>query len=251
MRKIFLPLIAIVTLTSMFSCKRSSIDTAGIETGYDFFPLEIGKYIVYNVDSTYWDDFTGTPIPVHLQQRYEVVDTFRDAQDRLSYRINVLKRYRDGEPYLMDNVIYVTRTSSGLEYTQRNIKLMKLVFPVENDVSWNGNVFIPMNDADMEEYQNVNWNYTYALKGGEFDPGNNLYENVVHVNQINDSLNNPDIDSTAYAFKNYSKEIYAYGVGMIYRERVYWTFQPSMGSQGGGSGHKKGYGVIMRAIENN
>jgi len=251
MRKIFLPLIAIVTLTSMFSCKRSSIDTAGIETGYDFFPLEIGKYIVYNVDSTYWDDFTGTPIPVHLQQRYEVVDTFRDAQDRLSYRINVLKRYRDGEPYLMDNVIYVTRTSSGLEYTQRNIKLMKLVFPVENDVSWNGNVFIPMNDADMEEYQNVNWNYTYALKGGEFDPGNNLYENVVHVNQINDSLNNPDIDSTAYAFKNYSKEIYAYGVGMIYRERVYWTFQPSMGPQGGGSGHKKGYGVIMRAIENN
>src|SRR5690606_4049419 len=97
-----------------------------------------------------------------------------------------------------------------------------------------------------------NWLYQYKNVGKSFDPGNNMYINTVTVNQIDDQLNNPDLDSTNYAYRNYSQEIFAKGVGMIYKERIYWVFQPkSPDGQSGGSGYRKGYEVIMRAIENN
>lgn len=260
MRRYFLQLLVVAFSLSFFACQRTHYTpTSG--NGAEYFPLEIGKYIVYNVDSTYWYDFDSTMVPKQCQQRYEVVDTFRDGQNRLSYRINVYTRYKDTSAYQIDNVIYATRTSTGIEYTQRNIKFLKLVFPVENGKNWNGNVYIDSNatNPDLKQYTDDvwQWNYVYSLKGADFDPGNNLYENTVTVNEIDSKTNDPDVDPTVYADRNYSKEIYASGVGLIYREREFWTFQPVVRDPvtgqiiGGGNGARNGYAVIMRAIENN
>lgn len=254
MRKYTVPLLIVLLATAFTSCQRDQVNTSGINVGYDFFPLKVGKYITYNVDSTYWNDFTsGQPYQIQCQQRYEVTDSFRDDQGRLSYRINVYLRYHDTDPWLMDNVVNVTRTNTGLEYTQKNMKFLKLIFPVQNAAAWDGNVFLPLNDPDpiFDEYNNEAWQYEYSDFGKDFDPGNNPYENTVTVNEIDDQVNDPDVDSTAYAERNYAQEKYAYGIGLIYRERIYWTFQPNLGPEGGGSGHKKGYAVEMRAIENN
>ncbi len=251
MRKYLLPLFALAMSVLAVSCQRTRVDLSGIQTGQEFFPLEVGKYITYNVDSTYYDDFKKVTDFAQVQMRYENVDSFRDAEGRLSYRINVLWRKKDGDPYALNFVIYATRTSTGLEYIEKNTRFLKLIFPVEEGKSWNGNTFIPFEDPKNEQYNNSKWNYVYAKKGASFDPGNNLYETTVTVNEIDDKVNDPDVDSTAYAYRNYSQEIYAFKVGLVYRERIYWTFQPSMGSQGGGSGYRKGYAVTMRAIDNN
>jgi hypothetical protein len=253
MRKVLLPLVALTVGSGLFfaSCEKETSGYEDMTNGKEFMPLEIGRYILYDVDSVIWDDFLRAEIHHHSQQRYEVVDTFRDDANRLSYVINVLSRPSAQFPFKPDNVIHVTPTETTMEYKQRNINFIKLIFPVENGRAWDGNAKIPLGDADYEEYNNPKWKYEYSKLGESFDPGNNFYQNSVTVNHIDDQLNDPDVDTTAYAYKNYSQEVYAYNVGMVYRQRTYWVFQPSAGSAGGGSGFRKGYEVTMRAVDNN
>jgi len=248
MRKILLPLLLLSV--GLYSCKKENEDLSEIAKGNKFFPTEIGKYIVYDYDSTVWNNQLGTALPFTGQFRYTVVDTFRDAAGRLSYRINVERRKNDTDPYVPNDVLSVTPTEDRVELMQRGLTFIKMVFPVSNNKSWNGNALIALGDKDNAEYDNDKWKYTYANFDTEFDPGNNLYEHTVTVNQIDDQLNDPDVDSTAYAYRNYSQEIYAYNVGMVYRQRIYWEFQPKVGGSGG-SGYRKGYSVILRAVENN
>lgn len=248
MRKLLLPFL--IVSVAFVSCKKETEDLSEIAQGNKFFPTEIGKYIVYDFDSTYYNDQLRAEVPVVGQVRYYVADTFRDASDRLSYVINVQYRRNDTDPYVPNDVIYVTPTGDRIEYNQKNRTFLKMVFPVSDGKSWNGNAMINSLDADNAEYIGDAWKYTYANFNTEFDPGNNLYEHTVTVNQIDDALNDPDVDSTVYAYKNYGQEVYAYNVGMVYRERIYWVFQPKVGSSGG-SGYRKGYRVVMRAVENN
>lgn len=248
MRKILLPFLLISV--GLVSCKKEKTDLSEISQGHKFFPTEIGKYIIYNYDSTYYDDLHETEIPKLGQVRYYVADTFLDASGRLSYVVNVQKRENDTDPFVPNDVIYVTPSDGQVEYKQKNLTFLKMVFPVSNGRTWNGNAMIPLGDEDYKEFDNDQWKYTYADFDTEFDPGNNLYEHTVSVNEIDYSLNDPDADPNAYAERNYSKEIYAYNVGMVYRERIYWIFQPKVGGSGG-SGFRKGYSVVMRAVENN
>jgi hypothetical protein len=249
MRKFILPFLLISV--GLVSCKKETEDLSEISKGNKFYPTEIGKYIIYNYDSTYWDDLNLREGHEIGQVRYYVADTFRDDAGRLSYVINVQQRANDKDPYKPNDVIYVTPTADHIEMEQKNLHFIKMTFPVSNGKSWNGNAMVPITDEDYKkEYDNSNWKYTYANFNTEFDPGNNLYEHTVTVNQIDDALNDPDVDSNAYAYRNYSKEVYAYNVGLVYKERIYWEFQPKVGGSGG-SGYRKGYGVILRAVENN
>lgn len=248
MRKILLPFL--IVSVGLVSCSKETEDLSEIAKGNKFFPTEIGKYIVYDYDSTYWNDQLGEEFHYRGQFRYTVADTFRDNAGRMSYAISVQRRKNDTDPYVPDDVIYVTPTEDHVELKQKNLTFLKMVFPVSNGKSWNGNAMIPLGDGDYEEFDNDKWNYTYSAFDTEFDPGNNLYLHTVTVNQIDDRLNDPDVDSTAYAYRNYAKEIYAYNVGMVYRERIYWVFQPKVGGSGG-SGKRKGYGVVLKAVENN
>ena len=136
MRKLLLPFFALTLGSGLFlaSCdKRTDIsDTTG---GREYMPLEIGKYILYDVDSIYWDDFLRAEIHKHSQQRYDVVDTFRDNANRLSYVVNVLSRQSAQFPFTPDNVIHITPTDNAVEYHQRNLTFLKLTFPVSGGVS--------------------------------------------------------------------------------------------------------------------
>lgn len=252
MHRIIIPVVAIlIGLVSFSSCKKTTADLSGLEKGVNYAPFEIGKYIIYDVDSTIWDDFLKAEIHHRSQMRYDIVDTFTSGGE-LSYVINVLSRPTTADPFVPNDVIYVTVTDSRIVWTQNNRKFIKMVFPVNKDVSWNGNAMIPFLNEGNEQYAGEQWSYSYSNIDQIFDPGNNLYEHTVTVNQINDSLNNPEEDPSAYAYKNYSQEVYAYNVGLIYKERIYWVFQPtSPDGQSGGSGYRKGYGVIMKAVENN
>lgn len=253
MRKLLLPVLTLVFSVSLLSsCKREKEDLSGLSDGYKYFPLEIGKYILYDVDSTIWDDFLKAEIHHRSQMRYEVVDTFRNETGSLSYVINIRSRKTNAEPFVESDVIYVTPNDNRVVVSQQNLKYIKLIFPVVDGATWDGNAMIPLGDADYQQFDNEKWVYTYSDEDEPFNPGNNLYDHTVTVNHIDDRLNDPDADSTAYAYRNYSKEIYAFNVGMIYKERIFWEFQPkSPDGSSGGSGYRKGYGVLMKAVENN
>ena len=251
MRKIFIPLVAFLLLnvTLFTSCKKNDEDLSGMAQGNLFFPLQVGKYILYDVDSIYWNDSLKAEIHRRCQMRYDVVDSFYNDDDQVSYVINVLSRPTDADTFLPNDVIYVTPTSHNVIVTQHNLKFIKMIFPVANGTSWDGNALIPLSDSDYVQFASDKWAYTYTQFDEPYYPGNTVYEHTVTVNEIDDQISDPDMDSTVYASRNFSKEVYAYNVGLVYRERIYWTFEPAVPD--GGSGYRHGYGVIMKAVDNN
>ena len=246
MRKLILPFLLISV--GLVSCKKEKEDLSGMQMGNNFYPTQIGKYIVYNYDSTVYDDVKQLTAHLTGQVRYYVADTFRDADGRLAYTVKVQKRANDTDPYLVNDVITVTPTDDHVEMEQKTLTFIKLAFPVANGKSWNGNALLPAtdNDSAYDEFNKFqqSWNYTYSDYDTDFQPNAKLYEHTVTVNEISDTLGNPDTDSTAYAYKNFSKEIYAYNVGLIYKERTYWEYKPEVG-------YRKGYSVILKAVDNN
>ncbi|MCD8538412.1 MAG: hypothetical protein LRY55_00600, partial [Leadbetterella sp.] len=107
MNRRILPFLLLAVLTvGFFSCKKKIDDTIAGNNVY--FPLEIGRYVTYQVDSTIFDDFTCSVRTSTYQMRYTIADTFRDDQDRLSYRMEVHRRMADTAQWDVFKVVYAT-----------------------------------------------------------------------------------------------------------------------------------------------
>lgn len=239
----------IALIIGLNSCQRTYVDPLA-NKGVEYYPLEIGKYILYDVDSTYWDDFLREEIPIRWQMRYECVDTFRDHENRLSYIVNVYRRPAATYPFEIDNVIHVTPTEKHVEFYQKNIGFIAMVFPVANGKSWNGLALINTDKTKHPAFKSTKWNYHYEDVDKKYFNGIENFESTITIMQIDEQINNPDVDSTVYAEKIYGKEIYAKDVGLVYKEFVYWTFDPKMpGSPA--TGFRKGSAVVMKAVDHN
>jgi hypothetical protein len=235
-------LLAAVFSIALFSCKKET-DNKYSEYSRAYFPLQIGHYVVYDVDTTLWDDFTQTKTLHHYQMRYTVSDTFRDNANRLSYGLDVHIRKTDTVAWQPHRVIIVTPTASNLEYSEDNVRFIKLVFPISDNVEWAGNALIPAGDQDYQHFQG--WIYKYINFTQPFNNGLLLFDNTVTVEEQDYELGNPEAAPNNFATRTFAKEVYGYDVGMIYREMIHWEYQPSVAH------FRKGYGVVMRAVEHN
>ena len=241
-------LCAAVALLAIGSCKKTTDSNpygADATTGY--YPLQIGHYVEYSVDSSIWNDFDCTLLNHHLQMRYTVSDTFRDNQGLLSYTIDVTSRIYDTLPWVNNEVIYATQTGSSLFVTQNNLRFQKLIFPVTDSLAWKGNSAIPAADQDLAWF--TNWTYKTSNTGKVYNDGPVSYDNTVIVDEDNEQQNDPATMPSSYAYRTYSRDVYAYNVGLIYREFTHWTYDLNKATPP--QYCKKGFSVVMRATAHN
>jgi hypothetical protein len=244
--KFIVAILALVGLSTVFnSCKKDRIliNTNGGDLYQSFMPTEIGKYVIYDVDSSIWDDNLCIKFTHKSQQQYLVADTFRDLQNRLSYRIDISSRLKSTDQFAINDVVYYTPGAEQLEYVEKNIRFMRMVNPVTEGKVWSGNSLMPSEDQDYNYLKG--WKYTYENVLKPYNNGAISFEKTVTVNETNQVLNNPETQPADYAYLLQSKSVYAFRVGMIYREYTYWIYDPTS------KACRKGVGVIMRAIENN
>lgn len=246
-KNLLAPLVIVIAVFSFGSCSKERVvlDYKSGDVYQNYVPLEIGKYILYDVDSSIWDDFSCTKLVRKSQHKYEVVDTFRDNQKRLSYVINIFSRSNDKAAFIIDDVIYVTPGAEQLEKVQKNLIYTPLSNPVKENNRFDGHARIPDQDPDLNYL--LDWEYRYMNVGKSFNNDYKTYDNTVTVKEVDRVLNNPESQPNAYAELLQSKAVYAYGLGMIYKEYVYWTYDPIPGQ----TNCRKGVGVVMRALEHN
>lgn len=246
--KWILGLLAVVVTTALIgSCKKDRVvvNANGGDLYQAYMPLTIGKHITYDIDSSIWDDAKCIKYTYKYQHQYLVADTFRDAQRRLSYVINVLSRKSESDKFVVNDVVYYTPGAEQLEFVEKNIRFMRLINPVQEGKRWNGNSLMPSDDQDYTYLKN--WNYTYQNVLQPFNNGAMNFENTITVNEVDTILNNPETMPDAYASLLQSKSVYAFQVGLIYRSYAYWIYDPIPGEKN----CRKGVGVTMRAIEYN
>lgn len=226
------------------SCKKETGTRTAI-AAKDYWPLTTGRSVTYVVDSTVWDDFNCSKRRDTSWLRYTVADSFMDGEGRTTYAINVDVRDADSLPWTALRTFSATITQQRLEVTDAGLRFIKLIDPVAEGREWNGNAYI--NTAEQELQHFSNWNYHYEGIGAAFNTGFKNYDNTVSVPAVDEQQNNPDdsLLADAYAFRTLSKEVYAKNVGLVYREMTRWIYDPNVKKC------RRGYAIVMRAVENN
>jgi hypothetical protein len=237
-------LLAAIGTTTFVSCKKYSEPKTDPTRNY--FPLTFGRSVTFDVDSIYYNEALCTQYRVKSQMKYVVTDTFSDRKNfnnKLSYILDVFSRPYAGAMWKPISVIILNPTATGLNWTQDNVKFTKMMFPIQDGFSWKGNAAAPVNDADFTFLKD--WNYQYRDFRKSYNTGFVNFDNTVTVLENDESVNYPNVDSGVAAYRTYSKAVYAYNVGLVYRELTHWTYQAD------NSQCVNGYSVVMRAIDHN
>lgn len=236
-------LLAFVFTVLVFSCKKADDKPAPAQAEFEYYPLEKGKWVIYDVDSTIWDDTFCIKRFYHYQIMHQIVDTFTDKIGRLSYRVDTRIRKRAEDPWQTHQVFYVTNTKSTLEMQYAQLRFIKMSFPIESGRTWKGNSYIDAADPMYTYYGD--WDYRYADIGESFNTGFKVFTNTVTVYGTDEAVSDPEIFSEVYASRTKSMETYAPNVGLVYREYIRWTYDPAT------TKCRKGTGVVLRAVDHN
>lgn len=221
----------------------------------DYAPLSVGKYITYRVDSLVFTNF-GRSTEIHKYQMKHVVDAlFTDGMGRPSYRIiRYISDSTARTAWQPDGTYYITSVSDQLEWTEDNLRVIKLHQPLRAEYTWKGNRFLPTDPFEpLYNFSNddamADWNFRIDGNPTTFTHRGNTYAEVLTVDAANESFNVPITSPNVYASRSRSIERYAKNIGLVYREFELWEYQPNPGGSGGP--YKIGFGITQWMIDHN
>lgn len=232
--------LGILILTGLSSCKKETIPADDVSLGQEYFPTSLGHFIEYQVDSFLYNDFAKRIDTFRYELRDVIVDTFTDNENRLSQLITRYKRKDATQPWVAEMDYYMTKTPYRVEVVEDNLRFIKMVFPVKENVKWYGNAYISAN-SNSELTWLEQWYYKYDRISLPFTNGLLIFNDAVVVNQNDYVQGNPDVDPNNYASKIFAKEAYAKNIGMVYREIENWIYQSTT------TKYRSGFKIIYRA----
>ena len=238
----------LLVILLIMSCKKESTKLIYDDAG-DYLPLIPGKYIIYQVDSIVYLNL-GTQKEVRSSVIQEKVDTSEfDQLGRKSFRIVQLTRNtNDTNKWTFTGAYRVTPVSGKIEVVQQNQRFIKLVSPIIQNYKWRGNAFINTTSSLELAYLD-NWEYTYEETGSNQTFNNINYKDCINVLQNNDTIGNPGNKNFFWGI-NYSREIYARNIGLVYKEIHYELWQPANGNNSGYF-EKGSFGFKFTALSHN
>ena len=189
---LFVGLLALI----LYSCKKTEVKP--VDLGYSYYPSNVGHWILYQVDSTSYDSFYHIVTKSHFQIKELIESTFYDNSNRPTQRI---ERYKETDtvPLFLKDVWVSNLTQSTAEKVEENVRFVKMIFPITNGVSWNGNGF---NTLGEQDYQYSNIYKPYTVNGITFDSTVTVIQNIDTLNLINNK---------------YQVEVFANHIGLIYK----------------------------------
>lgn len=216
-------LISFLLLNFSWACKKDTNPTP--DMGYNYFPNQVGRYVIYDVDSIYYDNAnlnSGTHLAkidtFKFQLKEKIESIYSDNLNRPTIRLErYVKYYNDTVNYsqmqwTLRNVWAENLTATTAEKVEENIRYVKLVFPVKENQNWNGNA------------QNINpeMDYYYAFIDQSFKIRNTIYDSVLQVTQYDDG-------GSVLTERKFYAEKYARNIGLVYKEIIDIQSQPFTG----------------------
>ncbi|SDM57353.1 hypothetical protein [Siphonobacter aquaeclarae] len=133
MKKIYLLLLLGL---SIWACRNTGTEP---ETGYDYFPLEKGNYVIYDVTQIDYV-INQNPDTSRFQIKERVGDSFTALDGLMSYRIERYRRESEQQVWAFDSLWTARRAIDRAVRTENNVSFVKLIFPARNGQTWNPNI---------------------------------------------------------------------------------------------------------------
>ncbi len=166
---------------------------------YEYFPVELDVTKEYFVLNIVYSSFGTDTNSYFLKET--VSEIMLDNQGDTVFRINRFTKSDTLEDYVIKDIWTVKKTNRSIEVVEENERFIKMVFPLNEYLYWNGNAF---NGREPQEY----------------------YIEKIHENH---NLNDNIFDSTVTVIQNFTtnqieyesaKEVYANETGLIYKENI-------------------------------
>ncbi len=184
------------------SCKKETLIVPPVSLNY--FPTEPGTWVSYSVDSIFHaenDNLNDDSVYYfHCEIKEEIDSSFVDGSGKTVQVVNRYYRKDASNDWSIINVWTQYLTPYAAYRIENNIPLHKLTFPINEDISWNGN---DANSEDEEIYS-----YEYFHEQGSY--GGMSFDSTLSVIQM---------DEDNYIERIYKNEIYATGVGLVYKQQ--------------------------------
>lgn len=197
--------ICLFVLLASYACQEVVIEQSTTDAyDYSYFPLDSGFYKEYQMESIVID----VPSEIYDTSNFYLKEIFTgyhiDAGGDSVMRIERLYRdslYKEWEPY---GVWTAKLVGNKAIQTEENLKLVKMVFPLDNGLSWEGN---SMNRNDTL----LQYPYEVTVIDSVELIGELAFDSVLTIkHRFKESL----VDK----IDDYEK--YAYGVGLVYKQQV-------------------------------
>ncbi len=188
-----------------FSCAKKKIPQDESLLGLDYYPTTIGKYVIYDVDSTIYNSLTQDTVVTKYRIKEKITELFTDNEGQDALRLErFIKKYNPNKPYdsiawAIKEVWMVNANKKSVQVVEGNVRFTKLVFPIQQGANWNGNAKNTIGE----------WMYTYEYIDKAETIGSKQLDKVLNVKQKN--------YRTLISYQNYTEK-YAKGVGLVYRE---------------------------------
>ncbi|WP_420319053.1 hypothetical protein [Ekhidna sp.] len=124
-----------ILLTFISSCNETK-EIGPSALGYDYYPIEIGQYRIYDVEEI---QFNITGFDTSVYQLKETIFDSIQSNDQITYLLRRDIRMNENAEWESDSVWTVARTTNYLSITENNIPYIKLTFPVTAGREWDGN----------------------------------------------------------------------------------------------------------------
>jgi hypothetical protein len=214
--------IFLLVVVTFIGCKKT--DTLTPVTINDIYPLQVGKNYYYRLDSTVLANL-NQQLVVHSYNAKDSVDLqFTDNTGRRSYRI--FRYIRDTfnlQAWQYTATYYATFDTNRVEYNDNNLRYVTLVNNVEDGNQWLGTQYI--NTTAPFDYL-YNWTFQYQNSGQPYTVKKGVIQNTYTVLQQDEDTPDAPFDPNSYHEHSYSIEVYAKGIGLIYKDFLHWTWQP-------------------------
>lgn len=184
--------IALIILFLFTLCKKNDI-VESIDFNYNYIPLNIGQWNEYVVREINHNSTGG-----HDTINYYLKEIVTDKISSNIYRLERYWRVNKYDNWIIKDVWTREKTSTQYIQTEENVKYTKLIFPIKNNKTWNGNAY-NINEEEIYKYENIH--KLYVRDSIKFDSTINI------IQQHN-------VNAIEYQVAN---EIYAKNVGMIYK----------------------------------
>lgn len=231
------------------ACKQEPDKHLATGLQLDYFPLSVGKYAVYVVDSTIYDPNGATPV-YHTRTFFKelVADTLTDAAGGTAFRIERYERSADTLPWTVSKVLSAALVGNRLIVTEDNLRLVSLVFPPQVNTRWNGMEYIDPGQVVQVAGESLvmfkGWGHSIPEPAGPDSIGSLFFPEVLSVHEADDE----NLIELRQSFSRYAR-----GTGLVYRERRILDTQciASCTGQSWDEKAEKGFIVKQRIIEHN
>lgn len=205
------------------SCSKHT-ETLNLTTAKELYPIKVGKTFTYRLDSTVVATFGTALQKTYYLAKDSVESSFLDNQGRQSYRIyRYITDTLASKPYQYAATYFAVIDNNKIEYVDDNLRFITLVNPVSSATTWKGNSYINTT-TNITNYFLNNWQYQYQDIDAAYTVKKGSINNTVTVLQQDES-SSPTFNPNFYYNKTYSVEVYAKGIGLIYKDFLHYTYQ--------------------------